>query len=416
MTSELSRIIEQVGKEKGIDKQILVEALEAAMLTVSAKKFGANMEIEAHYNEDLGEVELFQFKTVVEQVRNPNLEISLPEAKQVDAEAELGDSLGMKMDTRSLGRIAAQTAKQVIMQRMREAEREITYNEYTDRTGELVSGIVLRAEHGNIVIDLGRAEAVLPSKEQIPGENWKRGDRIRAILVDVTKSTKLPQLVVSRVDPRFLTALFDLEVPEIREGIVKIMTAVREPGYRAKVAVASSDRDVDPVGACVGVKGSRVQAVVLELRGEKIDIIPWSEDIGRFVVSALSPAQITKVIMDDETKSMEVIVANDQLSLAIGKKGQNVRLAANLTKWKIDIRGEEPVELAAESASGQPSEQLLNLPGVGEKLAQALVEAGYSDLAGLAQASPDELAQIPGIGSKKAEKLAQAAREQLGGG
>ncbi len=413
MTSELNRIIEQVGKEKGIDKQTLVEALEAAMLTVSTKKFGANMEIEARYNEELGEVELFQFKTVVEQVRNPSLEISLPEAKLVDPEAEFGDSLGTKMDTRSLGRIAAQTAKQVIMQRMREAEREITYGEYVDRTGELVSGIVLRAEHGNIIIDLGRAEAVLLLKEQIPGEIWKRGDRIRAILIDVTKSTKLPQLVISRVDPRFLTALFDLEVPEIREGIVKIVVAVREPGYRAKVSVASSERNVDPVGACVGVKGSRVQAVVHELRGEKIDIIPWSEDIGRFVVSALSPAQITKVIMDDEYKSMEVIVPNDQLSLAIGKKGQNVRLAANLTKWKIDIRGEEAVELPPELAPGQMAEELLALPGVGEKLAQALAEAGYSDLARLAQANPEELAQIPGIGSKKAEQLARAAKEQL---
>ncbi|MEE8449192.1 MAG: transcription termination factor NusA [Thermodesulfobacteriota bacterium] len=414
MTSELSRIIEQVGKEKGIDKQTLVEALEAAMLTVSIKKFGANMEIEARYNEELGEVELFQFKTVVEQVRNPSLEISLPEAKLVDPEVEFGDSLGMKMDTRSLGRIAAQTAKQVIMQRMREAEREITYGEYVDRTGEMVSGIVLRAEHGNIIIDLGRAEAVLLLKEQIPGETWKRGDRIRAILIDVTKSTKLPQLVVSRVDPRFLTALFDLEVPEIREGIVKIVVAVREPGYRAKVSVASSERNVDPVGACVGVKGSRVQAVVHELRGERIDIIPWSEDIGRFVVSALSPAQITKVIMDDEYKSMEVIVPNDQLSLAIGKKGQNVRLAANLTKWKIDIRGEEAVESPPELAPGQMAEELLALPGVGDKLAQALAEAGYSDVARLAQANPEELAQIPGIGSKKAEQLARAAKEQLG--
>ena len=414
MTSELNRIIEQVGKEKGIDKQILVEALEAAMLTVSIKKFGANMEIEARYNEELGEVELFQFKIVVEQVRNPSLEISLPEAKLVDPEVEFGDSLGMKMDTRSLGRIAAQTAKQVIMQRMREAEREITYGEYVDRTGEMVSGIVLRAEHGNIIIDLGRAEAVLLLKEQIPVETWKRGDRIRAILIDVTKSTKLPQLVVSRVDPRFLTALFDLEVPEIREGIVKIVVAVREPGYRAKVSVASSERNVDPVGACVGVKGSRVQAVVHELRGEKIDIIPWSEDIGRFVVSALSPAQITKVIMDDEYKSMEVIVPNDQLSLAIGKKGQNVRLAANLTKWKIDIRGEEAVESPPELAPGQMAEELLALPGVGDKLAQALAEAGYSDVARLAQANPEELAQIPGIGSKKAEQLARVAKEQLG--
>ena len=360
MASELSRIMEQIEKDKGINRQVLIKALEDAMLAVARKKFGTAGEIEAHYNEQIGEVELFQFKTVVGKVKLPEREISLDEARKMDPEAVVGDSLGMKLDTSSLGRIAAQMAKQVIVQRVREAERENVFNEYGNRKGELLSGIVHRFEGGNIVIDLGRTDAILPVREQIPGENWRRGDRIRAVLVDVTRSTKSPQLVVSRADPQMLIALFELEVPEIREGIVKIVSAVREPGSRAKVAVASSDRDVDPVGACVGMKGSRVQAVVSELKGEKIDIIPYSDDVAKFVCNALSPAQISKVVLDEKAKAMEVIVPNAHLSLAIGKKGQNVRLAAKLTGWKIDIRGEEPTaplpDLAEEVAESSASE------------------------------------------------------------
>lgn len=417
MASELSRIIEQVGKDKGIDKKILIQALEAAMLTVSKRKFGPNREVEAHYNEGLGEVELFQFRTVVEHVRDPHIEISLKEAKSIDPEAEPGDSLGTKMDPSLFGRIAAQTAKQVLVQRMKEAERDNTFDEYMNRKGEMISGVVQRLEHGNLIVDLGRAEAVMPLREQIPAEEWKRGERLRAVLVDVTKSTKLPQLVISRVDPRLLTALFEMEVPEIREGIVKIMMAVREPGSRAKIAVSSSDRDVDPVGACVGMKGSRVQAVVQELKGEKIDVIPYSEDVRRFVENALSPAQISKVILDEPNRGMEVIVPNTQLSLAIGKKGQNVRLAAKLTGWRIDIRGEGPAEQAPEVAELPPqersTEELSSLPGVGEKLAKSLIEAGFNNLRALSNATAEELAKVPGIGPKKATALIQGSREAL---
>lgn len=419
MASELSRIIEQVGKDRGINKKILIEALETAMLTVSKKKFGPNREIEARYNEELGEVELFEFRTVVEHVRNPNTEISLKEARAIDPEVEPGDSLGTKMDPSIFGRIAAQTAKQVIVQRMKEAERDNTYDDYVNRRGELVSGIVQRFEHGNLIVDLGRVEAVMPVREQIPGEEWKRGERLRAILVDVTKSTKLPQLVISRVDPRFLTILFDLEVPEIREGIVKIMVAVREPGSRAKIAVSSSERNVDPVGACVGMRGSRVQAVVQELKGEKIDVIPYTEDVRRFVENALAPAQLSRVVLNEANKSMEVIFPDAQLSLAIGKKGQNVRLAAKLTGWKIDIRGEgiaaPPQELAAELHPEERSmEELSSLPGVGEKTAKGLIEAGFNSLQALAGTQAEELAKVPGIGLKKATALIQEAKAALG--
>src|SRR3972149_1532681 len=281
MISDLSRIIDQVGKDKGIDKGILIEALEQALLAAARKKFGPKQEIEAKYNEEAGEVELFQFKTVVKDVKNPPAEISLAEAKDLDAEAQIGDSLGTKIDVAEFGRIAAQTAKQVIIQRVKDAERENIFEDFKDRRGEVISGTVQRFERGSIIVNLGRAEAVVPQQELVPRETYKPGDRIRASVLDVRKTPKGPQIILSRSNPNFLVKLFELEVPEISEGIVKMVNAAREPGSRAKIAVYSRDSDVDPVGACVGMRGSRVQAVVQELRGEKIDIIPWSDDSAR---------------------------------------------------------------------------------------------------------------------------------------
>lgn len=336
----LKQAIEQIVKEKGIDRKVVVDAMEQAVLSAANKKYRNTRNLEAHYNNDTGEVELFEYVVVVEDVQDSYTEISLDEAREMDPECEIGDELGEKMDSGDFGRIAAQTAKQVIIQKVREAERETVFSEYKDRQWEIVTGQVRRFERGDLLIDLGRAEAILPSKEQMPREVYRPGDRIRAIIMDVGMTTKGPQIVLSRTCPQMLSKLFEAEVPEIGEGIVEIISVVRDPGSRAKIAVSSSDRDVDPVGACVGMRGSRVQNVVSELRGEKIDIIPWSADMARFVCNSLAPAQVSKVFMDEQQRTLEVIVPDDQLSLAIGKRGQNVSLAARLTGCRIDIKSE----------------------------------------------------------------------------
>lgn len=416
MISDLSRIIDQVGKDKGIDRNILIEALEQALLAAARKKFGPKQEIEAKYNEEAGELELFQFKMVVKEVKNPPAEISLEEAKALDVDAVVGDSLGTKIDVSEFGRIAAQTAKQVIIQRVKDAERENIYEDFIDRKGEIISGTVQRFERGSIIVNLGRAEAVIPPQELVPRETYKPGDRIRAFVLDVKKIPKGPQIILSRSHPHFPIGLFAMEVPEISEGIVKIVSVAREPGSRAKIAVYSEDSDVDPVGACVGMRGSRVQAVVQELRGEKIDIIPWSEDPASFVCNALAPAEISKVIINQETQSIEVIVEDDQLSLAIGRRGQNVRLAAKLTDWKIDIRSESKMERVVpdlDAIASRGMDRVNYIPGVGEKTAQLLNAAGYMMVSDICQATAEQLSQIEGIGQKKAEKLIDAAKAHL---
>ncbi len=336
----LKHTIDQIVKEKAIDKQVIVDALEQAVLTAANKKYRNTRDLEAHYNEEIGEVELFEFVTVVDEVQDSYKEIDLDEAREVDPGAEIGDSLGMKMDASGFSRIAAQTAKQVIIQKVREAERETIFADFKDRIGELINGVVRRFEKGDLVVDLGRAEAVLSHKEQAPREVYRQGDRVKALITDIRMTTKGPQILLSRVHPNVIVKLFEAEVPEIAEGIVEVMGVVREPGSRTKIAVYSHEGDVDPVGACVGMRGSRVQNVVSELRGEKIDIIPWSEDIARFACNALAPAVVSRVYVDEENREMEIIVADDQLSLAIGKRGQNVRLAAKLIGWKIDIKSE----------------------------------------------------------------------------
>lgn len=409
MAQNLNFIIEQVGRDKGIEKEVIIEALESAVLTASRKKFGTQKEIEAHYNEETGEVELFQFMNVVESVADEETEISFDEAKKMDEEAEIGDSLGMKLDTSDFGRIAAQTAKQVIIQRVRDAERENIYNEFKDKKGEIITGSVQRAERGNLYVNIGRAEAVLYSREQMPGESYRQGERIRAYILDVQKTARGPQIFLSRTHPGLLIRLFELEVPEIAEGIIKIVSAAREPRERAKIAVYTKDSDVDPVGACVGMRGSRVQSVVQELRGERIDIVPYSEDTAKYVCNALSPAKISTVYIDEESRYMEVVVPDDQLSLAIGKKGQNVRLASKLTGWKIDIKSESKMEQISEEAR----QALKTIPKVGDVMAHLFYNEGYRSVEDLANADASDLARKAGVGLKTVEKIVAAAREMV---
>ena len=406
----LDRMIDQVAKEKGISRDTLVEALEAALVSAARKRFGPKVELEAQYSDSTGEIEVFRFRDVVAEVIDPSVEIDLDTARnELDPEAEIGDQLGEKTGAETFGRIAAQTAKQVIIQKVKDAERENIYADYKDRKGDIVTGVVQRFEKKNTVVNLGRAEAILPVTEQIPKETYRQGDRIRALIIDVKRTQKDPQIILSRSDPSFLVKLFEQEVPEIAEGIVKIMCAAREPGQRAKIGVRSGDADVDPVGACVGMKGSRVQAVVQELRGEKIDIIPWNDESARFVCNALQPAQISKVIIDQISGTMEVIVDDDQLSLAIGKKGQNVRLAARLTGWKIDVRSESKEE----KITGESFERLIAIEGMDEETATILFDNGYRNPEDIARASLAELTSFMGITNEKALMLQEGANNYL---
>ncbi|MCP5059797.1 MAG: transcription termination/antitermination protein NusA [bacterium] len=403
----LKREIDQIAKDKGIDRMSIIHALEEAMKQAARKKYGQDKEIEARFNEETAEIELFEFREVVDVVSNRDTHITMDEAREFDPQAELGDEIGIKLNTDGFGRILAQTAKQVIIQRVRDAEREIVFDEFKDRLGDVVNGIVRRFEKGSIIVDLGRSEAVLPAKEQVPRENYRPGDRIRAYVLDVNNQTKGAQVVLSRASIKLLTKLFEQEVPEIYEGIVQIASAAREPGGRSKVAVASRDGDVDPVGACVGMKGSRVQSVVQELRGERIDIVPWSSDPARYVCSALSPAQVSKVIIDEPAQTMDVIVPDDQLSLAIGRKGQNVRLAVQLTGWKIDIKSESRMREVAEWFA----EAVSVIEGCGDAEADYLLQQGVASLEGLAECDAEFLMTLPGVDEAGAQRIREKAAE-----
>ncbi len=405
MTTELKRLIDQVSREKGIDRQTLIQALEEAIKSAIKKKFGSRFDLDVTFNEEFGEIEAFQFKEVVSEVTDSDKEVSLEEALQLDPDSEIGDELGIRMDTDTLGRIAAQSAKQVIIQKMKDAEREVVYEEFKSRKGDIVNGIVQRADKSGIVVNLGLAEAVLPSKEQIPKEVYRQGDRIRAYVLDVKKISKGPQIVLSRTHPHFLIQLFHGEVPEIAEGIVSIISAAREPGSRAKIAVVSKSPDVDPVGACVGMKGSRVQNVVQELRGERIDIVPWNMDPAKFVVNGLAPAIISKVIIDQANRSMEVIVPDDQLSLAIGKRGQNVRLASKLTNWRIDVKSE--TRYTRQKQEGYQS--LLRITGLTEEVADRLYEAGITSLEEFVESSLPELEEVTRLSQQVVSNLREEA-------
>ena len=437
-TLRLDDVLAQVAKDKGIEKSILIATLEDAMKTAALRHFGLDRALEAKYEPEKGVVEIFQAITVVDEVTDPlarvnQLLVKDAAAKGMEVQAgdelvfqifyreedaaeakaqdeQYGDILGLRTFRRGFGRIAAQTAKQVLLQRTRDVERENVFNEYKDRKNELVTGIVRRLERGNVVVDLGRAEAVLPVREKPPREVYRPGDRIQAFVLDVLRETRGPQIILSRSSVHLLTKLFEMEVPEIAEGIVVIEAAAREPGFRSKIAVSSRDSDVDPVGACVGMKGSRVQAVVQELRGEKIDIVPWSEEPAQFVCSALAPAEVTRVIIDEANHAMEIVVPDDQLSLAIGKMGQNVRLASQLSGWKLDINDETKVKEAREFAF----ESLGRLPGVrgNEMLVEALYQHGFRKSGDVADASPDLLSQIPGISVENIPAMQEEAKKR----
>ena len=432
----LNHVLDQVAKDKGINRTSLQETLEQAILQAAKKVFGQERNIEAQFNDDKGAVELFQIMTVVDEVDDAYNEMTLEEAREHGLEADIGeellfqifylpgdaeearsqderygDILQIKSQRSSFGRIAAQTAKQVIMQRMREAERDKIFEEFIDRKGNLITGIVRRFERGNIIVDLGRqdAEAILPVREQVPRESYRPGERIQAYVLDVAKNARGPQIVLSRTSPGLLIKLFEMEVPEIYEGIVRIECAAREPGSRAKIAVSSRDGDVDPVGACVGMKGSRVQAVVQELRGEKIDIVPYSEDPARFVCNAIAPAEVVKVLIDEDNFTMELIVADDQLSQAIGRRGQNVRLASQLTGWKIDIHSESKIRELEDEAR----QALAALEGITVDHVDTLWRLGYRSLDQVAQTPEDELANIPGITAADATLLREGAERLI---
>ncbi|MFP3983520.1 MAG: transcription termination factor NusA [Desulfurivibrionaceae bacterium] len=410
MITELKRIIDQISRDKGIDRELLINTLEEAVLSAAKKRYGQRRDIEVQFNEEMGEVELFQFRQVVEKVEDEQTEVSLEEAKSLDPEVELGDELGSKMeDVADLGRIAAQSAKQVIIQKMKDAEKGVIYDMYKDRKGEILNGIVQRFERGDMIINLGRTDAVLPKREQIPKRSYRQGDRIRAYLKEVRDDVADRQLILSRTCNEFLIKLFALEVPEIAEGIVKVIGASRDPGSRAKIAVASTESDVDPVGACVGMKGSRVQNVVQELQGEKIDIVHWSPDSAKYVSNALAPAQISLVVVDEDQHTMTVVVPDDQLSLAIGRQGQNVRLASQLIGWKIDVKTERKYSRMREEGF----QSLLSLESVNEKTAEILYDGGITALSELAEASVDNIAELTGIAPDVAADLIEEAGNRL---
>lgn len=412
MFQELDRVLDQIARDKGISKERLIEAIEQAFLSSARKKWGHLGELEAHYNQESGEIELFQFKTVVETVQDANIELTLEEGKQLDPEAQAGDSLGVKMDPSEFGRIAAQAAKQVIIQKVRDAERDNIYNEYKDRVGELVTGIVRRFEKGDLIVDLGRAEGCIYRLEQVQGEQNKVGDRIQAYFLEINPHAKGSMIVLSRRHPNLVKKLFEMESPEVADKTVEIKSVAREPGIRAKIAVYSRDSDVDPVGACVGVKGSRVQSVVQELKGEKIDIVSWDEDPARFVCNAIAPAEVVKVIIKERDRSMEVVVPDDQLSLAIGKRGQNVRLAAHLTGWNVDVFSESRFEELANRCKAV----LTKVLGVDSSQALILYSHGFRHFEEIAKVDWETFKAQPGIGQEKLKEIREKAEQSVAAG
>jgi len=412
MASLLYQTIEQISREKHIEPEIIVAAIEDAMVVAARKYYRTEENLRSKFNADTGHVDVFSVQTVVEEVADPTREISLSEARKFDPVVEVGGEITRTKPTDVLGRIAAQTAKQVILQKVREAERDTVYNEYHTRVGELVNCVVKRTEGPDLIVDLGRTEARLPKREQSRLEAYNIGDRLRTTIRAVERAAKGPQVVVSRADPILVQRLFEMEVPEIYDGTVQIRAVAREAGERTKIAVESRDKDVDPVGACVGMKGMRVQSIIRELRGEKIDIIPYSEETVAFAQKALSPAKVTRVqIVEPEEKRLEVIVEDTQLSLAIGKKGQNVRLASKLIGWNIDIKSEEEKrrEIEAQMAAlTAPGTSLTELAGVGPKTIEKLEAAGIVSIEKLADMTPEQLVEIPGIGEKMVEKIHQS--------
>lgn len=419
MSSELLQAIESLGREKGIDRSIVISALEEAMAAAARKVLNSREAFVGHFDRDTGEMQIARVKTVVdaEEYANPLVEIPLEEAVEYNDEAQVGDLLEFPLEkTPEMGRIAAHQAKQVLYQKIREAERSIIYSEYKDRKSTVINGVVKRIEKRNVIVDIGRTEALLPVSEQCRGERFLQGERIRALILDVRENTKGAQIVLSRAADEFVKKLFEMEVPEIYEGTVTVRGIAREPGERTKIAVLSRDRDIDPIGACIGMRGMRVQAVTRELRGEKIDIIPYKEDLGEMVKAALAPATITRVqVVDQDERRIEVIVPDDQLSLTIGKKGQNVRLAGRLVGWDLDVKSEDSKKqeiLAAMSSMmmGDGGEgPSFAVPGISAKVAAALAEADLASPEAIASATDEEILALPGVGPKMLEKLREWA-------
>src|SRR5215210_3211662 len=415
MSTSIAKNIDDLCQEKGVDREIVIEAVKEAVRAAAKKQFRSGEDIQVDWNPESG-IELSASKVVVDEVTNPATELSIEEAREMAGdEVEIGDALLLPLPMEELGRIAAQTAKQILFQKVRDAERSNIYDQYIDKIGDLVNGFVKRFERGNIIVDLGNMEAILPRSQQSRGEQWNQGERIRVVIHNVSKESKGPQVEVSRTSPELLRRLFEMEVPEIYDETVVIKSAVREPGERAKIAVTSNERDVDPVGACVGMKGSRVQAIIRELRGEKIDIIEWSDEPSVFAANALSPAKVNQVrITDIEHRQMEVIVNEDQLSLAIGKRGQNVRLATKLVGWNIDIRSEEEIkkevteQMGALIASGG-AVPLTALEGVNAATTAALAERGIEDIDAIAATTVDDLVEYLDVSLDEAEALIGAA-------
>ena len=410
---ELLQIAESVAREKSIDQNIVIKAMEQAIQSAAKRKYGQELNIRAGINKKSGEIEIARVLEVVENVENSATEITFEEGKKRDAEARLGDFFYDPLPPIELGRVAAQTAKQVIVQRVRDAEREKQYEEFKDRVGEVVNGLVKRIEYGNVIVDLGKGEAFIRRDDVIPRETFRPGDRIRAWIEDVKQEQRGPQIFLSRTANEFMAKLFTQEVPEIYDGIIEIIAVARDPGSRAKISVISKDNSIDPVGACVGMRGSRVQAVVAELQNEKIDIIPFSEDVPTYLVNALAPAEVTKVVLDEDDKKVEIIVPDEQLSLAIGRRGQNVRLACQLTGWDIDILTEGSESERRQSEMKDISELFIEKLNVDEVIAQVLVTEGFSSLESVAYVPLKDLIEIEGFDEKVAEELQERAKNSL---
>lgn len=410
---ELLQIADAVAREKSIDRQIVIDAMQDAIAKAARSRYGAETDVHAEIHPKTGELRLARHLQVVEQVENGSTEITVAEAKRHNPAAQVGDVIADPLPPFDFGRIAAQSAKQVIVQKVREAERDRQYEEYKDRIGEIVNGAVKRVEYGNVFVDLGRGEAIIRRDEMIPRETFKVGDRARAYVYDVRREPRGPQIFLSRTHPQFMAKLFGQEVPEIYDGIVEVKAVARDPGSRAKIAVISRDSSIDPVGACVGMRGSRVQAVVGELQGEKIDIIPWSPDVATFVVNALQPAEVAKVVLDEEADKIEVVVPDEQLSLAIGRRGQNVRLASQLTGWDIDILTEAEESERRQKEFVQRTEIFMNALNVDETVGQLLASEGFRNVEEVAYVEPSELASIEGFDEETAAEIQSRAREHL---
>lgn len=413
---EILQVADAVAREKGIDREIVIEAMEEAIQKAGRSKYGVDHDIRVNIDREKGDIEMFRYREVVESIEDPeleNIQLTLAEAKDIQPEVEIGEFVIDRLPPLDFGRIAAQTAKQVILQKVRDAERERQHEEFKDRAGEIISGVIKRVEYGNVTVDLGKAEGYLRRDETLPREHLKNGERLRAYIYDVRREQRGPQIFLSRTHPGFMAGLFKQEVPEIYDGIIEIKAVARDPGSRAKIAVISHDSSIDPVGACVGMRGSRVQAVVNELQGEKIDIIQWTEDPARFVVSALAPSEVEKVILDDEKKRMEVVVPDDHLSLAIGRRGQNVRLASILSGWDIDIMTEAEESERRSQEFKERSTLFIDALDVDEVIAHLLVVEGFISIEDLAETAVEEIAKIEGFDEDVAAELQNRAQAWL---